>query len=63
VLTIFGLTIAMNHIGHSKLEFAVIMDGLLAIIQIIVIVLWFQSTSIIPTDGIQLSQLRAAKSG
>jgi hypothetical protein len=53
----------MNHIGHSKLEFAVVMDGLLAIIQIIVIVLWFQSTSIIPTDGIQLSQLRAAKSG
>ena len=63
VLSIFGFTIAVNHNGHSKLISAVIMDGVLTVVLVIVIILWFQSTSIIPTDGIQMSQLNAAKNG
>jgi len=63
VLSIFGITIAVNLYGHSELISAVIMDGVLTVVLVIVIILWFQSTNIIPTDGIQMSQLNAAKNG
>lgn len=63
VLAIFAFTIAVNHNGHYEPIFAVIMDGVLMVVLVIVIILWFQSTSIIPTDGIQMSQLNAAKNG
>ena len=63
VLSIFGFTIAVNHNGQSELIFAVIMDGVLIAVLVIVIILWYQSTSIIPTDGIQMRQLNAAKDG